>query len=105
MADDVAVYDNGTCDSTKVSEYARITADHSIQVRGTFGVDWPAYNQFTPTEARRLAKYINELADDAERNPEAEELEKALWAAGLETPLGFSMGELAKRLVAKGYHK
>lgn len=111
MATDEVMYDSSrNCSGwdlntppLRTSNYARIGDRGKIYVRGSAyanGDTWT--NPFSPNEARRLARYILELADDAEKDPAVEEL-----ASALSHSASFSVDyyEQAQALIAEGYRK
>jgi predicted alpha-1,6-mannanase (GH76 family) len=106
MATDVPVYDDGL--TLRTSHYARIHPDRTgngIQVRNSAyadGADNWGFNFFPPEAARRLARYILELADDTEKNPAAEEMARALQDSA-ESSIDYY--EQAEFLIAMGYRK
>lgn len=105
MANDIGLSPKGA--GILASEYAR-TVDERIQIRGTIFPECPeenwSANSFTPNEARKLAKYILELANDAERNsPEVKDIAHDLKDAAKAGNASYE--DLALHLVKMGYHK
>lgn len=67
----------------RASRYAEITEacpGRCVKIRGS-AFDEYTGNYFRPEEARRIARHILELADEAERDPSLDELKSDLAAA------------------------
>jgi hypothetical protein len=96
------------------SDYARIDrpeygGGRVIQVRGT---QYPApgerewsSNRFSPEEARELARYLIDLADDAEIDPEADALTEFINGVMVFPNGTADARRIAEKLARAGWHK
>ena len=114
----------------QTSDYAELydmEGRKKVRVRGSVYQEYANY--FQPEDARKLARYILELADDAERDPALEELEEDLSAAvntasgrttafsggsvtvagggagGAVDSVSWPVGRIAESLYRRGYRK
>jgi hypothetical protein len=115
MANDIPVYESCTRElfgrhALMASDYAVIEytgTERVIKVRGSKYIEFDG-NYFRPAEARRLANYILELADDAEKDPAVDEFASDLEEVNHQVYgyyVGEPLDELAKLLIKMGYRK
>lgn len=106
MAKDRVVYSNRAGSEIRASQYAQLKdnwrGDPEINIRGSvYSETWPV-NTFDAAAARNVATYILELADDIEAG--VRELKAELEHELGRLPLR-NTEEVARALIAKGYHK